>query len=163
MRKKLTVFIILIMCSHYMSAQDSAERADIFEKINAELRTFKIDTSAVPEDKITIKIRELRELKGVFNINEAIAFKLAEEEKENKISREELTRVRQSMMHGEAKRWLDNAVINIYRQHFSYHEIRQLIKFYKSSAGQKLATQFPFIMMKSLLAAQTIHDWVVKT
>ena len=66
------------------------------------------------------------------------------------------------MLQGQAKIWLDNAVIHIYRQHFNRKELRQLIKFYKSSAGQKLATQFPFIMMKSLLAAQTIHDWLVE-
>jgi uncharacterized protein len=155
--------MIFILSIHFVKAQDSAVNADIFQKISAELQSFKIDTSAAPEDKTTSLIRKLRELKGVFNINEAIAFKLAEEESENETSKEELDKVRRSMLHGEAKKWLDNAVINIYRQHFSHKELKQLIKFYKSSAGQKMASQFPFIMMKSLMAAQTIHDWVIKS
>lgn len=163
MRKIFIVCTVLAIGSHWVKAQDTAFRADIFQKITSELQSFKIDTSAVPEDKITFKIRELLDLRGVFNINEAIAFKLAEEEKENKTSREELDKIRGSMLHGEAKRWLDHAVINIYRQHFSFNELKQLIKFYKSSAGQKLASQFPFIMIKSLMAAQTIHDWVAKS
>jgi hypothetical protein len=32
------------------------------------------------------------------------------------------------------------------------------VKFYKTSAGQKLATDFPLIMMKSLMAAQQIQE-----
>ena len=153
------IFIISILV---LNAQDSLGSSDIFQRISAELQAFKIDTSAVPEDETTSLIRKLRTLKGVFNINEAIAFKLEEEEKEKKSSKENLDKIRQSMLQGQAKIWLDNAVIHIYRQHFNRKELRQLIKFYKSSAGQKLATQFPFIMMKSLLAAQTIHDWLVE-
>ena len=154
--------MIFIISIQVLNAQDSLGSSDIFQRISAELQAFKIDTSAVPEDETTSLIRKLRTLKGVFNINEAIAFKLEEEEKEKKSSKENLDKIRQSMLQGQAKKWLDNAVIHIYRQHFNRKELRQLIKFYKSSAGQKLATQFPFIMMKSLLAAQTIHDWLVE-
>ena len=154
--------MIFIISIQVLNAQDSLGSSDIFQRISAELQAFKIDTSAVPEDETTSLIRKLRTLKGVFNINEAIAFKLEEEEKEKKSSKENLDKIRQSMLQGQAKIWLDNAVIHIYRQHFNRKELRQLIKFYKSSAGQKLATQFPFIMMKSLLAAQTIHDWLVE-
>ena len=155
--------MIFIISIQVLNAQDSLGSSDIFQRISAELQAFKIDTSAVPEDETTSLIRKLRTLKGVFNINEAIAFKLEEEEKEKKSSKENLDKIRQSMLQGQAKKWLDNAVIHIYRQHFNRKELRQLIKFYKSSAGQKLATQFPFIMMKSLLAAQTIHDWLVES
>ena len=154
--------MIFIISIQVLNAQDSLGSSDIFQRISAELQAFKIDTSAVPEDETTSLIRKLRTLKGVFNINEAIAFKLEEEEKEKKSSKENLDKIRQSMLQGQAKKWLDNAVIHIYRQHFNRKELRQLIKFYKSSAGQKLATQLPFIMMKSLLAAQTIHDWLVE-
>ena len=154
--------MIFIISIQVLNAQDSLGSSDIFQRISAELQAFNIDTSAVPEDETTSLIRKLRTLKGVFNINEAIAFKLEEEEKEKKSSKENLDKIRQSMLQGQAKKWLDNAVIHIYRQHFNRKELRQLIKFYKSSAGQKLATQFPFIMMKSLLAAQTIHDWLVE-
>ena len=154
--------MIFIISIQVLNAQDSLGSSDIFQRISAELQAFKIDTSAVPEDETTSLIRKLKTLKGVFNINEAIAFKLEEEEKEKKSSKENLDKIRQSMLQGQAKKWLDNAVIHIYRQHFNRKELRQLIKFYKSSAGQKLATQFPFIMMKSLLAAQTIHDWLVE-
>ena len=154
--------MIFIISIQVLNAQDSLGSSDMFQRISAELQAFKIDTSAVPEDETTSLIRKLRTLKGVFNINEAIAFKLEEEEKEKKSSKENLDKIRQSMLQGQAKKWLDNAVIHIYRQHFNRKELRQLIKFYNSSAGKKLATQFPFIMMKSLLAAQTIHDWLVE-
>jgi hypothetical protein len=103
----------------------------------------------------------LRNLKGGFNINEAIAFKQQEDEGKNEVPKEQLAFVKQQFESGNAKRWLDNAVIHIYRDHFTYKELKQMAKFYKTSAGQKLADDFPYIMMKSLMAAQIIHDRLV--
>lgn len=42
------------------------------------MKHFEIDTTAVPDDALSEKIRELRKLKAGFNINEAIAYKMAE-------------------------------------------------------------------------------------
>ena len=159
MRKFFITCIVFSLYIQEIKAQDSVRTADIFQRITAEMQSFKIDTSEVPDDRITAKIRELQSLKGVFNINEAISFKLAEEEKENKTPAETLNKLRQSMLSGDGKRWIENAVIHIYRKHFTYRELKQMVKFYKTSAGQKLAEQFPFIMLKSLMAAQTVHDW----
>ncbi len=157
-------FLILIMLfySKNLFAQDSAQLKNIFERITSEVQSFKIDTTAIKEDRFTKKVKELRALKGGFNINEAIEFKIAEEAKEGKTSQAELDLLRASFSDGKAKQWLDNAVIHIYRQHFTNKEMKQLVKFYKTSAGQKLANDFPLIMMKSLAAAQVIHDWIVK-
>ena len=162
MRNFFIACIVLGFPVQDIKAQDSAGMAEIFQRITTEMHSFKIDTSSVPEDRITAKIRELQSIKGVFNINEAISFKLSEEDKENKTPKETLNKLRQSMLHGEGKRWLENAVIHIYRKHFTYNELKKMVKFYKTSAGQKLADQFPFIMMKSLLAGQVVHDWIVK-
>jgi hypothetical protein len=52
-------------------------------------------------------------------------------------------------------------MIHIYRQHFTYNELKQLVRFYKTSAGKKMAKDFPLIMMKSLIAAQIIHDTLI--
>ncbi|MGZ8517697.1 MAG: DUF2059 domain-containing protein [Chitinophagaceae bacterium] len=162
MSYKIYVFFIMLFSAQNIFAQDSTQLKNIFERITSEVQSYKIDTSAVAEDRFTKKVRELRALKGGFNINEAIEFKMGEEAKEGKISQTEMDRMRASFTNGKAKQWLDNAVIHIYRQHFSYKEMNQLVKFYKTSAGQKLASDFPMIMMKSLMAAQVIHGWVVK-
>jgi hypothetical protein len=111
-----------------------------------------------PDDKITKKIIELRNLKGGFNINEAIEYKLQEDRQKGEIAEAEVTRFSAFMTKGNGKKWLDNAVIAIYRQHFTFKELKQLVKFYKTPAGQKMSEQFPVIMMQSLMAAETIKD-----
>jgi len=143
------------------SQRDTAEGkigSEIFDRIARGVKDFKLDTSAAPDDKITRKINELRNLRGGFNINEAVDFKIEEDKQKNEIPKEELEKLSGFFKSGDGKKWLDNAVIWIYRQHFTYKELKQLVKFYKTSAGQKLATDFPVIMIQSLKAAEMIKD-----
>ena len=51
---------------------------------------------------------------------------------------------------GGGRRWLDNAVTHIYRELFTYGELKALAKFYCSSAGQKMTVNFPILMMQSM-------------
>jgi len=101
---------------------------------------------------------QLRNLRGGFKINEAIDFKIEEDRQKNETSKTEMDKLSDFFKSGNGKRWLDNAVIWIYRSYFTYKELKQLVKFYKTSAGQKMATNFPIIMMQSLKAAEMIKD-----
>jgi len=132
--------------------------ADIFKRITSAIKDFKPDTTAPPDDKITKKIIELRNLKGGFNINEAIDFKIAEDRQKGELPSAELDKLSTFFKTGNGRKWLDNAVVWIYRRHFTYDELKQLVKFYKTSAGQKMAAEFPVIMMQSLAAAEMIKD-----
>ena len=140
---------------------DSIKMDGIFEKISRELQNFRVDTTTPPDDRTTRKIQELRSLRGPFNINEAIEYKLEEEEKKQSTPQATIEKLRKEFQSGNAKRWLDNATIWIYRQHFNYKELKQLVKFYRTSAGAKLATDFPFIMIKTLMAAEEIQKKIV--
>ena len=60
--------------------------------------------------------------------------------------------------YGEGKRLLDNAVISIYRKHFTLEEINAIVAFYRSPAGEKLARDFPVIMLQSLKAAAMVKE-----
>lgn len=117
---------------------------------------FKLDSTTAPDDKITRKILELRQLKGGFNINEAIDFKLEEDRQNGEQPPAELAAFSSFMKTGNGKKWLDNAVIWIYRQQFSLKELKQIVKFYKTDGGKKMAEQFPVIMIESLAAAEII-------
>ena len=130
--------------------------ASIFEKITKGLESYKIDTSAPPDDKLSRMIFTLRNLKGGFNINEAIDFKIEEDRKKGEMPVSEINALADYFKTGQGKILLDNAVTWIYRHHFSYKEVKALVKFYRSSAGQKLATEFPIIMLKSLAAGEII-------
>ena len=157
-RLKLT---ILFCCFIYIGfsqndKDDGANTTEIFSRITRSVSDYHLDTTAAPNDRITKKIIELRNLRGGFNINEAIAFKIEEDRRRNEISKAELDKVADFFSSGYGKIWLDNATIWIYRQHFTYGELKQLVKFYRTSAGQKMAKDFPILMLQSLKAAEII-------
>lgn len=155
--------LLAIMLSLSCAAQkDSAGTGSVFDRITKEVTAYMVDTTAVPEDKITQTIRELRSLRGGFNIQEAIAFKLDEEAHKGEMPRERIDFLREAFRTGKGREWLDNAVIRIYREHFSYKELRQLVRFYRTPAGQKLATDFPSIMLMTLKAGEFIQSSLMK-
>lgn len=156
MKKISTLLSILFtICSQ---AQNDKTTAPIFEKIALEMKEFKLDTTAIPNDKLSKRIEKLRSLKGGFNINEAIEFKIAEERSKENAPKLELDKIEAFFKNGNGKKWLDNAVIWIYRKQFTLKEINQLIRFYKSSAGQKMAEKFPILMIQSLKAGEEIKE-----
>jgi hypothetical protein len=160
MTKQLLLILGSFLIFSCCFGQDTTNNANasIFQLMMTEMKDFKIDTSEVPDDKTTRKIRELRALKGVFNINEAISFKLEEDRSKKEKSPEELQKLADYMQNGRGKALLDNAITWIYRREFTYPELKALVKFYKTSAGQKVAGRFPLIMLKSLAAAQVIVE-----
>ena len=162
MIKPISLAVIFSLLSNAGFAQTGATSPtvehDIFTRIANGVKDFKPDTTVAPTDRITKKIIELRSLKGGFNINEAIDFKIEEDKQKNEVPKEELEKLSVFFKSGNGKRWLDNAAIWIYRHHFTYSELKQLVRFYKTSAGQKTASNFPIIMLQSLKAAEMIKD-----
>lgn len=154
--KKITAVFILLMSTIIINAQTTD--TGIFERLTAEMKEFKLDTSTAPNDKLTKKIIELRTLRGGFNITEAIAFKIAEERTKEGANKAEIDKMDAFFTTGNGKRWLDNAVTWIYRKQFTYEEVSALVKFYKTTAGKKMANSFPLIMVQSLKAAEDIQE-----
>ena len=159
--KKITclLFIFCFVVKPAFSQKDTIPVADyslLFERISKSLADFKPDTTTAPDDKITRKIMELRNLRGGFNINEVIMHQMESAKQNHDISEEEYTRMTDFYTNGDGKKWLDNAVIWIYRQHFSYRDLKTLVKFYKTPAGHKWASDFPAIMLQTVLAAQKV-------
>lgn len=149
--------LLILVCGFWgnlLIAQN--QNQEIFQKISSTLKDFKVNRNAVPEDKLTQEIRKLRETKGGFNINEAILFKIGEDQQKGDLKKEEAEKEALFFRTGKGKTDLDHAVIWIYRDLFTLAEIRKLTKFYKSSAGHKLSENFPIIMVKSLKASEEI-------
>lgn len=155
---KKRIILLFLFLSVLCHAQNDKTNAPIFEKIALEMKEFKLDTTSVPNDKLSKRIEKLRSLKGGFNINEAIEFKIAEERSKENPPTEELDKIEAFFKNGNGKKWLNNAVIWIYRKQFTLKEINQLIRFYKSSAGQKMAEKFPILMIQSLKAGEEIKE-----
>lgn len=155
--------LLLLACTlltpNLFAQTDTAQRKEmppLFQKIMKEVGRYKPDTTAPPADKITQKIIALRNLRGGFNINEAIAFKLEEDRQKGEAPADVQKKLADYFTTGNGRRWLDNAVIWIYRNHFTYDELKDLVKFYKTSAGQKMAGDFPVVMLESLAAGEML-------
>jgi uncharacterized protein len=153
---------MLISCLLTMEAVaqtgKEGKNASVFERIAAEMKEFQMDTTPPPDDSITQKIIELRNLGGGFNIHEAIAFKLEEDRSKKEIPETDLKKLETFFKSGDGKRWIDNAAVWIYRKHFNYEDLVILTDFYSTEAGKKMASDFPLIMLKSLTAAEKIKE-----
>lgn len=164
--QKVLVLIFVILIAHASIAQDNGAQksgAAVFERITKAAASYKLNTSTPPDDKITKKIIELRNLRGGFNINEAIAFKIEEDRQKKEMPEAELKKLADFFTSGQGKTSLDNAVTWIYRDNFNYKELKQVVKFYKTSAGQKMSDNFPVIMLQSLAAAEQIKAEFITT
>ncbi len=152
--KCLLAFILVFWIMDACSQTDTS----VFTRISSEMSGFKPNFSNPPEDKLTSAIRQLRSLRGGFNINEALAFKLAQDRHEGKLTLNETSLLEAYLLKGEGAAMINNAVTWMYRKHFTYNETRKLIKFYKTSAGQKLNREFPVLMLQSLMVAETVKE-----
>ncbi len=166
MIKKTYLFAIIVLSATFSSAQnDSASKNKAISnlaKIIMEVKEFKPDTSNVPDDRITRKIIELRKIKAGFNINSVLDFKMEEDASKKEIPDSTLGVLKEQFTNGNAKRWLENAIIWIYRKEFTYKELKQLLRFYKTSAGKKLSDRFPSIELKSIMSVEVIRNGIVE-
>lgn len=80
-------------------------------KLASTLKDFKVNTSPVPEDQLTHKIRKLREIKGGFNFNEAILFKIGEDLSKGDLTQLDAENLDYYFKVGQGKTDLDNAVV----------------------------------------------------
>ncbi|MBE0651764.1 MAG: DUF2059 domain-containing protein [Bacteroidales bacterium] len=145
------------LTTHAQNDSVQKEKAtNLIERVTKEISQFKIDTAAVPNDKITKKIEELRKYRSKFNVDALVDFKLQQDKKNHKISEAEYEKVYNFFKKGDGKKWLDNAVIWVYRKHFTYKELKVLVRFYKSSAGQKWSAEFPIVLVQNVLAAEQV-------
>ena len=149
---------VIVFCLFQLRSFAQKENSEIFTRISESMQTFKIDTTDVPNDALSAKIRELRNLKGGFNINEAMEYKIAEARSKNELTEPEYEKLKNFLSTGNGKRWLDNSIIWIYRNHFTLDEVEAAIKFYESPAGKKMANDFPIIMAQSVKAAELIME-----
>lgn len=159
----INLFIVLL-CATSVAARDidTTKKLSTFDRISLELEAYKPDTSTPPNDRSTQTIREIMSMRGGFNINEAIEYKLQEDRARGDIAEVDLNRLALYLQSGEGRRQLDNAVIWIYRNTFNLKELQQIKSFYATSAGQKMADRFPVLMLKSLAAAQLLKDGFMK-
>ena len=160
--KILMLVLIFITYSGSSFCQIDSAMKRAFHRISSAMMNYKLDTTTPPDDKITRKINELRILRGGFNIDEAINFKLEEDRQKKEMPDATLNELSFFFKTGSGKTLLQNAITWIYRNNFNYKDLKRLVKFYSTSAGQKMADNFPVIMLQSLAAAEQLKNGFLK-
>ena len=158
------ILTFLFFTANIFAQNEIAEQKmpSVFERITEGMKNYKLDTLTPPDDKSTRLIVELRELKGGFNINEFIQFKMDEESQKPENNNEEFRKAMDFFTQGNGKKWLDNAVVNIYRNHYTEKELKALVKFARTPAGQKMASETPLIILQTVTAGEMLKEQYLK-
>lgn len=72
---KIIIYLVCLLLAQSLQGQNN-NNGDTFTIITAEIKEYKLNIKSPPDDKKTASIRHLRSLRGGFNIQEAINFKL---------------------------------------------------------------------------------------
>jgi|GEM_PF-573500 hypothetical protein len=153
--KNLILLFGLFIFTGISSAQNDTSGVTIFQSLFGTNR-FIIDSSAVPEDPLTQKIRVLRSERGPINFENVIKFTIRDQQsKDTTRPKEYYDKFLEECQTGNAHRNIENVLINLYRQCFTEEEVDQLVEFYKSTAGKKMFKDF---LLLTAIAANTVQD-----
>src|SRR6478672_2960575 len=75
----LFIAILAFTTAQSSPIDTSRKRLSTFDKISQDLQAYKPDTSTPPADRMTQTIRQIMKLRGGFNINEALEYKIEED------------------------------------------------------------------------------------
>jgi uncharacterized protein len=118
---------------------------------------LKTDTTTPPDDAFTRKIKKLREEKNGISIELVMQIKIKEEqEKDKSRPKEYYDKLLEEMTTGETGRLLENCLVNMYRESYTEKEVDQLRKFYKTSAGKKMNSEFIVLIARSVKDAEQL-------
>lgn len=112
---------------------------------------LKLDTTNVPNDRLTKKIKLLRSEKHGMSIETIIQIKIMEERQKDTLhSKKIYDDLLIEVTKGRTSNLIENCIINLYRRTFTENEINDLIKFYKTPAGKKMDKEFILLMVQSI-------------
>ncbi len=158
-------FLIILILSNFISFCHAQSVKNLpppevssLMKIVTEMKNFEPNFSMPPDDKVTAKIIEYRSLRGGFNINEAIEYKMAEAAEKKEMHDSVIQKMKFYFTAGEGKQKLNNAMVWIYREKFSYPELKKLVSFARTAAGAKMFEISPVIMLQSLATAEMLGE-----
>lgn len=155
MRKLLLLIVTAICCYSSFAQIDSAFIAHIKSLDTADV--LKMDTTKVPNDKLTQKIRELRKMRGGLTIETIVKLKLSEEQQKDTMHTKEFyKKLETEITTGYTAKLLDNSIINLYRRTFTESEINELIRFNKTSAGKKMNKEYIALLVESVKNAEPL-------
>ena len=159
--KRVLFLLTLFICGHCYSQIDSTLIKRIKALDTADI--VKTDTVAVPNDSFSKKVRVLRSEQKGLTLETILKLKIAEEQqKDTTHTKEYYQKLVDEVTTGRTSKLLENSVINIYRRTFTEKELDELIAFYKTSAGQKMSTEYLLVLVQSVKDAEQLLKLAAK-
>ena len=161
--KKLIIYLFFL--SNFQTSWAQLDTAFLLKiKSLDTANILKLDTMPVPNDRLTRKIKLLRQQRTGITTEAILNIKLGEEQgKNSSLPKEFYEKLRANLLEGEGHFLIENSVINLYRRTYSEKEIDQLIRFYKTSAGKKSDKENFFLMIESVKDAEKIMELTRKS
>lgn len=153
--KFIFLSICIVLCTDSFAQVDTAFILKI--KSLDTLNSLRFDTTSVPDDLLTQKIKILRKEKNGIDLETLIFIKLAEQKQKDTIHDAAFyQKLNKEIKSGNTGRLIENCVLNLYRKTFSLSEINDLIAFYKTSAGKKMNKEFIMMVLQAAKDAEIL-------
>jgi hypothetical protein len=103
-------------------------------------------------------------VKGGLTIESIVQLKVMEEKQKDtsRAKREFYDKLLKEATEGRTAKLMENCMINMYRRTFTESEVDELVKFYKSSAGQKMDKEFLVLLVESAKGAEQLLKLAAK-
>ena len=110
-----------------------------------------LDTIPPPQDDLTKELKKMLETTGALNLGVQFAKGLQELQASGQdiLPREFYERLYDEIANGNGRRWFENAIIKIYRQHLTVEDVKELNAFYSTPAGKKYISLLPVLLEES--------------
>jgi hypothetical protein len=121
-----------------------------------------IDTVPPPNDELTRQIKKLLEVtNGIIASKTIMTGMLGTQRKNNTTLPDEFyVKMLEAIENGQVTGFIENAVVKIYRKKFTVEEINEVIKFYDSPVGKKMAAESAPIADAARIEGEKVGQYV---
>jgi uncharacterized protein len=122
-----------------------------------------IDTVPPPNDELTAAIKQLIEVTNGMNTSKTVMKGSLESQRKlnpNQVPDEFYVRMLAAVESGQVNGYIENIVVKVYRQKFTLEEVKEVVKFYDSPIGKKMAVEAPVIANAARMEGEKVGQYV---
>jgi hypothetical protein len=121
-----------------------------------------IDTVPPPNDELTSAIKKLVEVTNGMNTSKTLMKGSLESQRKlnTNVPDEFYDRMLAAVESGQVNGYIENIVVKIYRQKFTLEEVNEVVKFYDSPIGKKMAVESPIIANSARMEGEKVGQYV---
>jgi hypothetical protein len=146
-----------------VAGEELAPEMDTAVSVTPELPPLpEIDTTAAPNDELTIAIKKLIEVTNGMNTSKTLMKGSLESQRKlnTRVPDEFYDRMLAAVESGQVNGYIENIVVKIYRQKFTLEEVKEVVKFYDSPIGKKMAVESPIIANSARIEGEKVGQYV---